>query len=661
MTNRMLRRSMFCAAAVAVPALIAASTPGIFGRANGAGVVRNTGSFVVSDGAAVVFNEVTAFSTDVATSAQVSSADVNGDSVLDLILATGGGRPPEVRVLDGTDPNRVLSSFLLGPTSTFDNITVVAAELSGSAPPELVIAQGGTTPSIRVFSLFGKPVPGFDPILLGAEYASGVSMTAPGACSSSTQCLYIFPLVGTGTFVEVYDLIRGGRLEKISISESDEIAANITHANVVGDSAPELIIGIPGDRARFEVRSLSGTLDRTVSLESTPFALRVFAFPARAGEPPTIMAFADGDTGTPQVFRYLADRDKLTTESVGSFPGTLGLRGAPAGPGTDGVFDLYVGSPFGSGFVAQRLNLDLSPTAIGFFALDNAYNGGVFVASGDVNGDGVADIITGGGPGAPPAVRVYSGAPGSPILQQFLAYDGGFRGGVSVAAGDVNGDGRADIITGAATNSQPHVKVFNGSNGTLIRTLLAPAGSYSGGVNVAVGDVLGDGTPEVLVAPAAPGLAGVVKVYSPTGTELTQFQGLNPTLDGGVQMAVGDLLGDGKDEIILGVRRPEGSRVSIYQYEGSVISLLSTIIPFGETSTDIPSVGYVGPLPGEGNTGAGYYVGNMSTGSFVRLYSPANATLGSATLFQPGGNGVRVGTVRTALPEPFSGEYWQVR
>ena len=118
-----------------------------------------------------------------------------------------------------------------------------------------------------------------------------------------------------------------------------------------------------------------------------------------------------------------------------------------------------------------------------FFAYAVGFTGGVFVAARDVNGDGRADIITGAGPGGGPHVRVFDGVTGRPI-REFFAYAVGFTGGVFVAARDVNGDGRADIITGAGPGGGPHVRVFDGATGAVIREFFAYALGFTGGVLV---------------------------------------------------------------------------------------------------------------------------------------------------------------------------------
>ena len=100
--------------------------------------------------------------------------------------------------------------------------------------------------------------------------------------------------------------------------------------------------------------------------------------------------------------------------------------------------------------------------------------------------DGKADIITGAAGGAGgPHVKVFDGLTGD-VKRSFLAYDAGFTGGVNVGAADVNGDGKADVITGTGGGAAGgHVKVFNGVSGAEIRSFLAYDAGFTGGVSVA--------------------------------------------------------------------------------------------------------------------------------------------------------------------------------
>jgi hypothetical protein len=85
----------------------------------------------------------------------------------------------------------------------------------------------------------------------------------------------------------------------------------------------------------------------------------------------------------------------------------------------------------------------------GFYAYDPAFPGGVSVAVGDLNGDGVAEIITGAGPGGGPHVKAFSLAGGVVTeVASFYAYDPAFPGGVHVADADLTGDGphRGDSV-----------------------------------------------------------------------------------------------------------------------------------------------------------------------------------------------------------------------
>jgi hypothetical protein len=182
---------------------------------------------------------------------------------------------------------------------------------------------------------------------------------------------------------------------------------------------------------------------------------------------------------------------------------------------------------------------------------DNAFRGGVRVATGDVTGDGVRDIVTAAGPGGGPHVKVYDGATGA-VLRSFFAYAPGFRQGITVAVGDVTGDGFADIITGAGPGGGPHIQVFDARTGASVRSFFAYDSGFRGGVNVGSGDINRDGFDDILVGT---GTGGGPHVYVRSGKDdsvLTQFFAYDVGFRGGVNVGSGDLDGDGFDDIITG-------------------------------------------------------------------------------------------------------------
>src|SRR5262249_21984946 len=117
-----------------------------------------------------------------------------------------------------------------------------------------------------------------------------------------------------------------------------------------------------------------------------------------------------------------------------------------------------------------------------FFAYAANFTGGVNVAAGDVTGDGKAEIITAPGAGGGPHVKVFSSA--GALLKSFFAYSPTFAGGVTVAARDVDGDGRADVVTGAGAGGGPHVRAFRGTNLSPLHSFFAFDPDFLGGVYV---------------------------------------------------------------------------------------------------------------------------------------------------------------------------------
>jgi hypothetical protein len=227
----------------------------------------------------------------------------------------------------------------------------------------------------------------------------------------------------------------------------------------------------------------------------------------------------------------------------------------------DGAADIITGAGPGAGPHVKVFDGLTGAEIRSFFAYAPAFVGGVFVAAGDINGDGFDDIITGVGSGGP-HVKVFDGQTGAEI-RSFFAFGPGFTGGVRVAAGDVNGDGLADIITGAGPGAGPHVKVFDGLTSAEIRSFFAYDPSFTGGVFVDAGDIDGDGFDDIVTG-ADRGPAHVKVMSGATGETLHSFFAFEASFMGGVRVAAGDINGDGFDDIIVGAGPGAGPHVKVF-------------------------------------------------------------------------------------------------
>jgi hypothetical protein len=349
----------------------------------------------------------------------------------------------------------------------------------------------------------------------------------------------------------------------LDLATVDEQVVGIAYERSVGNALATTLYGI--DQFGSQLVTIGG-IDGTPSPNDGALTA-IGALGVTVGDPAVgfdissldgdaFVSLVDASTGVTNLYTLdLASGAATQVGSVGNGAARYGgLAAAPQGR-------LAFGAEAGKG-EGPSVKVNDAQTGLPEFqfpAFDPAFTGGVRVALGDVTGDGMPDIIAGSGPKGGPRVRVFDGVTGTPLgapLGDFQAFTAPFKGGVFVAAGDVNGDGRDDVIVGPdkGKGADAHVRVFSGLDGSVLQSFLVFSPKFKNGVRVAARDFNADGIADIVAAPGK----GSPEVFVldgsnagiPLPTAIGTFLAFSPKTKGGVRVAAGDVTGDGVPDVV---------------------------------------------------------------------------------------------------------------
>jgi hypothetical protein len=341
------------------------------------------------------------------------------------------------------------------------------------------------------------------------DYERGITIVNSGSSAATVDLTGVYerlrgsqdPTVNNGKLETAITL--GAQEGLILYRRSDLAGQSTTPAPSGGSSSSPAPVTVPKVTAPVSITTAFRTGDFVRVYKSDGTQSRAGFFVQKAGVASGVWTLAqdidrDGRADTVSsangaiVISYGNGTSKTIRPFGTTYRGVLTI--AAGNVDRDAPFELFTANDRGE---ARMLEQD--GTVRGTFRPYGPFRGSISVAIGDINGDGLRELITGAGPGGGPHVRIFKtdgvAWPGTP----WFAFDSRERGGVFVTTGDLDSDGKDEIIAGSGQGTVPRVRIFTGDQSRQ-REFALSSQTGSLGVHVSVTDEDGDGKLEILAS-----------------------------------------------------------------------------------------------------------------------------------------------------------------